>query len=40
VLQLAFQFSKRSNLPKPIIMMMINPVDKKSGDGEEPIHKK
>jgi hypothetical protein len=30
----------KSNLPKAIIMMMINPVDKKRQRWEEPIHKK
>jgi hypothetical protein len=30
----------KRNLPKPIIMMMINPVDKRGGDREEPTHKK
>jgi len=26
----------KRNLPKPIIMMMINPVDKKGSDGRNP----
>jgi hypothetical protein len=30
----------KRNLPKPIIMMMINPMDKISSNGEEPIHNK
>jgi hypothetical protein len=30
----------KRNLPKPIIMMMINLRDKKGSNGEEPIHKK